>query len=60
MEKAKVEVTCEYWIRDFDMINVATTALHMNIRCFGMTYDNRIEKHVSVIYSAQQGAGGTY
>lgn len=45
---------------NFDMTNVATTALHMNIRYFGMTYDNRIEKHVSVIYSAQQGAGGTY
>lgn len=25
-----------------------------------LEYDNRIEKHVSVIYSVQQGAGGTY
>lgn len=34
--KVKIEVTCEYRIRDFDMIDVATTALHVNIRYFGM------------------------
>ena len=34
--KVKVKVTREYWIRDFDMTNVATTALYMDIRYFGM------------------------